>query len=292
MEKIIRKKRLGGYPALGVVFSIFLALVVLGMFGQMLIYSNGFERMVRDHVNVKVYLKSTLTESQRKQLEKTLASKTFVAKADTAISFVSREQAEKDLIAEIGDYKQIIGENPLKDAYIVKIDPQYQDTVQLKAIKKEIEKMNGVTEATYEKHLYDQVNKNLTNISIGLLILAILLIGAIFLLVSNTLRLALFSQRFLIRSMQLVGAKKWFIQRPFLYRAAGYGLLSGILAGLFLYSFFNFAERVLSELQSLNDRENFYQLLVILTVFGIIVAVGSTYLAIRRYLKMSLDQLY
>ncbi|RAV98107.1 cell division protein FtsX [Pseudochryseolinea flava] len=292
MEKIIRKKRLGGYPALGVVFSIFLALVVLGMFGQMLIYSNGFERMVRDNVNVKVYLKSTLTESQRKQLEKTLASKNYIAKTDEAITFISREDAEKELIKEIGDYKQILGENPLKDAYIVKIDPIHQDTTQLKAIQTEIEKMNGVVEATYEKHLYDQVNKNFTKISIGLLILAGLLIGAIFLLVFNTLRLALFSQRFLIRSMQLVGARKWFIQRPFLFRAAGYGLLSGILAGVFLYSFFNFAERVLSELQTLNDRQNFYQLLVVLVIFGMIVAVGSTYLAIRRYLKMSLDQLY
>jgi cell division transport system permease protein len=277
---------------LGVVFSIFLALVVLGMFGQMLIYSNGFEKMVRDNVNVKVYLKSTLTESQRKQLEKTLASKEYVADADESIVFISRDDAEKELIKEIGDYKQILGENPLKDAFIVKIDPTHQDTTRLKAIQKEIEKMNGVIEATYEKHLYDKVNQNFTRISIGLLILAILLIGAIFLLVSNTLRLALFSQRFLIRSMQLVGARKWFIQRPFLFRAAGYGLLAGVLAGTFLYFFIDFAERVVSDLVPLNNPEVFFRLLIILILFGITVAVVSTYLAIRRYLKMSLDQLY
>jgi cell division transport system permease protein len=292
MEKIIRKKTLGGYPAVGVVFSIALALIVLGLFGMMLIYSSSFENLVRDNINVKIYLKSTITESQRKQLEKTIGTKGFVAHTENPIVFISKEDAEKDLIKQIGDYKQVLGENPLKDAFVVKIDPAFQDTTKLKAIKTDLEKINGVIEATYEKHLYDKVNKNLTQISIGLLVIAVLLLVLIFLLVNNTLRLALFSQRFLIRSMQLVGAKKWFIQRPFLFRAAIYGLIAGVLASAFLWFFSNLLQERMSDLVYLHNQKNFTTLLIVLLATGIVVAVISTYFAIRRYLKMSLDQLY
>ena len=237
------KKKLGGYPALGVVTSITLALFVLGLFGTLIIYSNQFGKIVRDNLNIKVYLKSTLTETQRTQLERTIGSKKFVAAGEGALTFVSKDEAEKDLIKQIGDYKEILGENPLKDAYILKIDPAFQDTTSLKKIKAELENTNGVLEAIYEKHLFDEVNKNFTNISIALLILAVLLIVINFLLVNSTLRIALFSQRFLISSMQLVGAKKWFIQRPFFVARFGYGLLSGAIASVFLWAFSSYAQQ-------------------------------------------------
>ena len=117
--------------------------------------------------------------------------------------------------------------------------------------------MNGVLEATYEKHLFDEVNKNFTNISIALLILAILLIVINFLLVNSTLRIALFSQRFLIRSMQLVGAKKWFIQRPFLIRAIGYGLLSSIIASALLWGFSIYAQKRITDLSFFTTKNIF-----------------------------------
>jgi cell division transport system permease protein len=292
MERSTHKKKLGGYPALGVVTSITLALFVLGLFGNLIIYSNQFGRIVRDNLNVKVFLKSTLTETQRNQLERTIGSKDFVAKAENSITFVSKEDAEKDLIKQIGDYKEILGENPLKDAFIVKVATEFQDTSSLKKIKGELETINGVLEATYEKHLFDEVNKNFTNISIALLILAVLLIVVTFLLVNSTLRIALFSQRFLIRSMQLVGARKWFIQRPFLIRAIGYGLLSSVVASALLWGFSIYAQQKITDLTLLHNQEHFLTLLMLLTIMGIIVATVSTYFSIHKYLKMSLDELY
>jgi cell division transport system permease protein len=292
MEKLRNKKKLGGYPAIGVVVSITLAIFVLGLFGNLIIYSNQFGTIIRDNLNVKVYLKSSVSETHRHQLEKTILGEKFVAEGENSIAFISKEEAEKDLIKQIGDYKEILGENPLKDALIIRINSEYQDTTNLKSIKAELEKMNGVFEATYEKHLFDEVNKNFTNISIALLILALLLITINFLLVNSTLRIALFSQRFLIRSMQLVGAKKWFIQRPFLYRAAGYGLLSGLLASLFLWSISTYAQEKIQDLSLLHNPSQFSILLVILAVMGVIVAVVSTFFAIQKYLRMSLDELY
>jgi cell division transport system permease protein len=292
MQKSSHKKKLGGYPAVGVVTSITLALFVLGLFGTLIMYSNQFGRIVRDNLNVTVFLKSTLTETQRNQIERTIGSKKFVAKSDSALQFVSKEEAEKDLIGKIGDYREILGENPLKDAFIVKIATEFQDTTNLKEIKGELEAINGVIEATYEKHLFDEVNKNFTNISIALLILAILLIAVTFLLVNSTLRIALFSQRFLIRSMQLVGAKKWFIQRPFLARAIGYGLLSSAVASAMLWGFSTYAQRRISDLSLLHNQEHFLGLLILISIIGILVATLSTFFSIDKYLKMSLDELY
>jgi len=292
MQRSAHKKKLGGYPALGVVTSITLALFVLGLFGNLLIYSNQFGKIVRDNLNVKVFLKSTLTETQRNQLERTIAGKKFVAPTENSITFISKEDAEKDLIKQIGDYKEILGENPLKDAFIVKVATAFQDTVSLKKVKVELENMNGVLEATYEKHLFDEVNKNFTNISVALLILAILLIVITFLLVNSTLRIALFSQRFLIRSMQLVGARKWFIQRPFLIRAIGYGLLSSIVASFLLWGFSIYAQKRITDLALLHNQEHFLTMLVVLSGMGILVATLSTFFSIHKYLKMSLDELY
>ena len=114
MQRSSHKKKLGGYPALGVVTSITLALFVLGLFGNLLIYSNQFGKIVRDNLNVKVFLKSTLTETQRNQLERTIGGKKFVAQTENAITFISKEDAEKDLIKQIGDYKEILGRESIK----------------------------------------------------------------------------------------------------------------------------------------------------------------------------------
>ena len=292
MQRSAHKKKLGGYPAIGVVTSITLAPFVLGLFGNLIIYSNQFGKIVRDNLNVKVFLKSTLTETQRNQLERTIGSKPFVAKSENAITFVSKEEAEKDLVKQIGDYKEILGENPLKDAFIVKVATEFQDTTALEKVKGELENINGVLEATYEKHLFDEVNKNFTNISIALLVLAVLLIVVTFLLVNSTLRIALFSQRFLIRSMQLVGARQWFIQRPFLLRAIGYGLVSGAVASLLLWGFSEYAKKKIADLSLLHNQDHFLTLLMLLSVMGIIVATVSTFFSIHKYLKMSLDELY
>lgn len=292
MEKITRKKTLGGYPAVGVITSIALALIVLGLFGTLMMYSASFEKMVRDNLNVKVYLKSNLTEPQRNALEKNIAGKEFVAKTTTPIVFISKDEAEKALVGEVGEFREIMGENPLKDAFVVRIDPQYHDSTKLAAIKTELEKTRGVLEAKYEAPLFDAVNKNFTKVSLFLLGLAILLLLLIFLLVNNTLRLALFSQRFLIRSMQLVGARKWFIQRPFLFRAAGYGMMAGVIASLTLWGVTHYAQQKIQEISLLHNQEQFFILLGIILVMGMIVATISTFFSIRRYLKMSLDDLY
>ncbi|MFZ6013636.1 MAG: cell division protein FtsX [Bacteroidota bacterium] len=294
MEKVTRKKKLGGYPAIGVVMSITLALFVIGLFGLLMLYSQQLESLVRQNIKMQVYLKSTLKETQRLQIENKLLTLPYVSKGNgKGIEYISKDEAAKKFIAETGeDFTKFIGENPLRDAYLVRIDPTYHTRQQMETIKAEIQKMNGVFQVYYVEGLIESVNENVTRIGLFLAGLIVVLLLTVALLINSTLRIALFSQRFLIRSMQLVGAKKWFIQRPFLFRAAGYGLLGGILAAGLLWLLSDYARKKITDLGSLHQQNQFLMLLGTLLVLGIIIAFISTFFSIRKYLRMSLDELY
>lgn len=294
MENKRNKKKLGGYPAIGVVISITLSLIVMGIFGLLVIYSQELEHQVRQNIRVQVYLKSNVTETQRLQIENKLVSQPYVSKENgTGVVFVSKDDAAKKFIEETGeDFVEFIGENPLRDAYLVSIATEYHSIKEIEKIKKEIQAMNGVFQVFYVEGLIESVNSNVTKIGLILLGLITVLLLTVVLLINNTLRIALFSQRFLIRSMQLVGAKKWFILRPFLLRASGYGLLAGVLAASLLWSLSNYAQTKIEDLSILHNQNQFLGLMALLLISGIVVAVLSTFFSIRRYLKMSLDQLY
>lgn len=294
MKEAKRKKKLGGYPAIGVVISITLALFVIGLFGLLVIYSQGLERHVRDNIKMQVYLKSNLTETQRLQVENKLLSTRFVNKdSGKGITYVSKDEAAKKFIEETGeDFTKFIGENPLRDAYLVSIDREYQSKKEMESIKAEIGKMNGVYQVYYIEDLFDAVNKNITKVGLILLGLIAVLLITVTLLINSTLRLALFSQRFLIRSMQLVGAKKWFILRPFLFRATGYGIIAAVAASIILWALSDYAQRKIEDLVLLHNQEQFTTLAIVLLLSGICIAVLSTWFAIQRYLRMSLDELY
>lgn len=296
MEKPKNKKKLGGYPAVGVIMSIYLALLVIGLFGTLLIYSNRLEKLVRENIKMQVYLKSTVTETQRLQIENRLLALDFVTKKKgegKPVVFVSKEEAAKTFIDQTGeDFTSFIGDNPLKDALLVSIDPSHHSKDEMAKIKEEIQGMTGVFEVFYVEGLIESINENITKISLVLLgLVALLLITAI-LLINNTLRLALFSQRFLIRSMQLVGAKRWFINKPFIMRAAGYGLLAALFASVSLWGLTKYANSKIEDLVLLQNNSQFLLLAGALAIVGIVVAVLSTYASMRRYLRMSLDELY
>lgn len=296
MQKINSKKKLGSYPYIGVMISITLALFVTGIFGMLIIYSQGFEQLVRKNIRMEVYLKNGLTETQRLQVQKKLETLPYInttLSRDSVIRFISKEEAAKKFISETGeDFTKFFGDNPLHDAYLINIDPEFHTEESMAKIKKELEQMNGIREVSYVSNLIKSVNKNFTSIGLALSgLIALLMIIAV-LLINNTLRLALFSQRFLIRSMQLVGARNWFIQRPFLVRAIAYGFLSGVLASVAIWLMTDYANRSIEDLALLQNKERMILLMACLLVTGMLVGVISTFFSIRKYLKMSLDELY
>jgi cell division transport system permease protein len=212
---------------------------------------------------------------------------------ETAIQFFPKEEAAKQFIKETGeDFQKFLGENPLRDAFLVKVDPIFHGKESLKKVKASLEKLNGVFQVYYVESLIESINDNVAKIGIILLGITAILLLAVVLLISNTLRLALFSQRFLIRSMQLVGATKWFIQRPFLVRATIHGFVSGLIASGLLAGLIYFSIQRISDLSILQNQISVLLLFFILIVMGILLAFFSTFRAVRKYLKLSLDELY
>lgn len=294
-KKFRKKKKLGSYPFISVVFSISLALFVLGLFGVFFLLTSNLTRKIKDNIEMQVYLNKNVTESEKIQIQKTLADKPYVSRKDNTplVQFISREQAAKEFMEETGeDFKQFIGDNPLRDAIIIKIAHDHQESEKLAAIKSEIENIRGVFEVVYLDNLVDSINKNLTKISFVLMGFAAILFLAVAILINNTIKLALFSQRFLIRSMQLVGATAGFIQRPFLWRATWYGLLAGVIASACLYGLLQYGNSQVEDLASLQNPRELLILAACLLIIGTLVGFASTYRAIKKYLKMSLDELY
>ncbi|HTH56878.1 MAG TPA: permease-like cell division protein FtsX [Cyclobacteriaceae bacterium] len=288
------KKKLGSYPSVSVVFSITLALFAIGVFGALVIYSKELERTVKENIRIQVYLNSRVTKEERISIEKQLAVKYFVPRNEkNPIQFISKEDAEKQFIKETGeDFRKFLGDNPLHDAFLVRVGEAWQSKLSLGKIKNELEKVPGVFQVDFKENLIESINANITRIGLVLMSLVAVLLAIVVLLINNTLRLALFSQRFLIRSMQLVGAKKWFIQSPFLFRASIHGLLAGVIASGLLIALIYYATKKIEELKLLQNNEMLLKLIGSLLLLGVIVAVISSYRAVNKYLKLSLDELY
>ena len=209
------------------------------------------------------------------------------------IKYVSKKQAAEKFIENTGeDFTAFLGDNPLRDAYIVNVAAENQGADELQEIKAEIEKITGVFEVVYVESLVESINKNLATISIALLSFAIVLIIIVILLINNTIKLALFSQRFLIRSMQLVGAKATFIQKPFLMRSVWHGLMAGVFASLAVVGLLQFANREIEDLAKLQSNTALVILCGMLLILGVVIGFGSTYRAMKKYLRLSLDELY
>lgn len=288
-------KKFGSYPFISVVLSITLALFVIGLFGVLVIYSQELGRLVKENVRIQVYLKNTVTEEEKIALEKKLKTSDFILKDSTrkTLTFISRQEAAKQFIQDTGeDFQKFLGENPLRDAFLVTVDPAFHDKKKLSEIKSRFEKEKAVFQVYYVESLIESVNRNVAKIGLVLLGIAGVLLFVVVLLINNTLRLALFSQRFLIRSMQLVGATRLFIQGPFILRSMALGALAGLMASGMLWTLIYYGNRRVEELRLLENQDRLLALLASLLALGIFVAALSTWRAVSKYLKLSLDELY
>jgi cell division transport system permease protein len=276
-ERKYKKKNLGSYPFVSVVFSITIALTVVGLFGLLLILTSKLTRTIQENVEIQVFLNKDLSTNEIIKISKTLSSKGYILLKDgiPQISTISKEVAAKQFTEETGeDFINFLGDNPLRDVIVLKINQEFHSVENLAEIKKEIELIRGVYEVSYVESLVNSINENLAKVGLVLLLIfAVILLGVV-VLIHNTIKLALFSQRFLIRSMQLVGATS--------------GVLTIALLVLFL-NFINTKVEGLSELQSMDE---LLILAGVLLTLGAIVGFISTFAATRKYLKLSLDELY
>jgi len=292
----VKKRKLGSYPYLSVVFSISIALFVIGLLGLLVLHSQKLTQLIKENIEIQVYLKKEVSKSDLTKIRYSFEEADYISKNEEGnpqILFISKEQAADNFIAETGeDFAAFLGENPLRDAFTININEDYQSEEKMKVIKDRILKLSGIFEVVYVNDLIDIINKNIRNISLILAGFAAILFVVVIILINNTIKLALFTQRFLIRSMQLVGATNGFIRRPFVFRSMGHGLISGLVASMALFGISEYAYTKIDDLILLKDVNHLYILFGILLLLGAFLGLFSSLRSVNKYLKLTLDELY
>jgi cell division transport system permease protein len=289
------KKQLGYFKFGSVLFSTTLSLFIVGLFGIILIQASSLTKMIRENIEIQVFLDKGLSQQQLAELRKNLAKRPFVLHTEDSVylRFISNKEAAETFIQNTGeDFTKFLEDNPLRDSYVFSVSEEFQSSEQLTLIAKELETQPGVFEVSYMTDLVDSINKNLFKVSLIMGGFILILIVTVIMLINNTIRLALFSQRFLIRSMQLVGATRGFIRKPFVIRALSFGVLAGILASGILYALLEYTKGNIEGFASLQNTELMLLLFAGLTVTGGLLSGISTLRSVNKYLNMSLDELY
>lgn len=271
------------------IISIAMILFTIGLFSFGVYTLQKQIKEIKESVQIDLNLKSDVTESQKTALTNYLKKQNYIAK----ITYKSKEVAAQQFEKELGqNFTEILGSNPLYDAYIINLKSEFSNPDFIKDVKSDFLAQAGVQEVQYSDLAVQSTGTTLKPITIGIIILSIIMLVVAFLIIDNTIRLMMYSQRFLIRSMQLIGANEWFIVKPFIIKSIISGLISAAIALLFLAGLIYLTINKFS-LQFVT--QDFVVLLFIaigLTLFGILISISSTYFAVKKYLKVKLDELY
>jgi cell division transport system permease protein len=224
-----------------------------------------------------------------------MAIKSYLEKQKyiSKIIYKDKTKAADEFEKELGqNFREILGENPLYDAYIIHLKSNYSNETFVKDVKSAFLALDGVQEVFYSDLAVKTVGTQLKPISYGIIALSIILLIVAFLIIDNTIRLMMYSQRFSIRSMQLIGANNWFIIKPYILKSILVGIISAIvaisgLAFLIYLTKYKFSIEILSQ-----DFVNLTLIAIGLLLFGILISIISTYLSVNKYLKIKLDELY
>jgi len=290
-----KNRKLGSYPSMLIILSLTAALFLVAFSGWIALTSKELVLNIKQNIEVQVYLDKSLTQIQKDSVRNLIAKKNYVSCSNNIpqIIFISKESTAEKVLKDVKeDFHSILGENPYRDAFSLKIKEEYFQEAELVKIKADLEGVPGIFEADYAKDFVDSINKIANKAYLIIVSIVILLLIAIILLINNTIRLALYSQRFIIRSMQLVGATDWFIQKPFLIRGILQGFFSGLTASSLLIVVEQIAIREIENLDILQDFTKLSILYVLVILIGVLIGAMSTFQSIYRYLRTDLEDLY
>jgi cell division transport system permease protein len=261
----------------------------LGVFGGLIIVAGKVGSYFKENVEVKVILRGDMNPKDSAALMQYISSKSYVK----SIEYVNKEKARKIFLGDGNeDWNHVLDYNPLPNVINFKVKKEFLNPEMLAAIKTDLEKQTYVTEAKYQKELVAKLNKNIRQWSFILIMIAVLLGIVVIILIDNTIKLAMFSNRFLIKTMQMVGATRWFIAKPMNIRAITNGAISGALASLAVWLLLTFFEGQTPELKAIHDNGAFLLLSFGLIVLGVGITLFSTNRSVVKYLRMKLDDLY
>jgi cell division transport system permease protein len=271
------------------IVSISLVLFLLGLIGLIGLHAKKLSDYVKENIGFSIIIKEEVKEARIIELQKNLDLEEFVKSTE----YITREQAAEDLTKELGeDFLGFLGYNPLLPSIDVRLVAEYANVDSLAIIEKSLMKNQDIKEVFYQKSLVHLVNKNLRKISIVLLGFSALLLLISIALINNTIRLSVYSKRFLIKSMQLVGATQYFIRKPFVLKGLLHGFIASLIAILLLSGILFFSQKEMPDMINLQEIDLFLSLFGIVIVLGLIISWLSTYFAVRKYLRIKTDDLY
>lgn len=274
---------------ISVVVSISLVLFLLGLLGLLVLKTKAVSNHFKEQVGITVFINDHTDDEDIQALKTVLEAQEYAK----SVVFTSKEEAAKEFSKDIGeDFIAYLGENPLKDAITIFVKSEYVSVEKMEAIEKELSENTSVFEISYDKPLIDLLTKNIKRISFWVLIFSTLFTLIAVVLINSSIRLSVYSKRFTIKTMQMVGATKGFIRKPFIWNGVKLGIVGAIIAILGVLAVMFYIQNIIPEMQLLEDK------LLLAILFGSILAVGilitffSTYFATKRFLNLRTEELY
>lgn len=269
--------------------SITLVLVLLGMAILVLFLGNGLSNFVKENMSFSVMLDSDIKEAEIQRIKTNLEAKPFVK----STRYISKEETKQKLIEELGeDPEELIGYNPAQDVIEIFLHSEYANNDSIALINNELKQENNVQDLLYQQEAVDFINNNISKATVILLILAAILLFISFTLIRNTIRLSIYSKRFIINTMRLVGATSSFIRRPFMRANILNGIFAGLLANAIIYLILTYFGKEYAGLSQILPLTDLFIIFGVVIVFGILITSIATYFAVNRYVKMNADNLY
>jgi cell division transport system permease protein len=271
------------------VLGVSMVLFLLGLLGWVAINGRKLEMYFRESVEMRILLRENTQEKDRLALQAYLQSQPYTK----TLKYTDKETAKAEWIKSGGeDFSQFLDNNILPTSFDLTLRSEYVDADSMQVIQKNIVANSIVEEANYPTAVVSELNKNVRKITIGIGIVALILGIVVIVLIDNTIRLAMFSNRFIIKTMQMVGATRWFISRPLDIRAIINGAVAAILAIAGMVALIAGAEHWIPGLATLHDTKLLVLLFTVMFLIGIAITLISTHRSVVKYLKLKLDELY
>ena len=286
-EKFQKRRVITSY--FSVVLSIFLVLFLLGILGLFVINSKRLSDNFKEEIVMTVFFKNEATDSVMTAFKSELKTAKFAKSFD----YVSKEKAAEQHKKVIGeDFMQFLGVNPLQNSFDIHLKADYVTNSEINNIQNRLRKNEMIADIVYDKQLVTMVNDNVKNISMWILIISIVFALVSVLLINSSLRLSIYSNRFTIKTMQMVGATKAFIRVPFIKRNVILGLIGAALAILSLIGLLVYIESNYPTLGILENKLAIGIVLLGLLVLSVVITWISTFFATQRFLNLRTDDLY
>ncbi len=286
-EKFQKRRLISSY--FSVVLSVFLVLFLLGVLGLFIINSKKLSDNFKEEIAMTVFFKNEAKDSTLKAFGNELKTMKFVKSS----VYVTKEAAAKqhtDIIGE--DFMTFLGTNPLQNSYDIYLNAEYIDAVNIQKIERQLRANEMISDIVYDKQLVNLVNDNIKKVSMWILIISGFLAFIAVLLINSSMRLSIYSNRFIIKTMQMVGATKSFIRKPFIMRSIKLGIIGSILAIIALLGLLFYLQSNFPNLGILDNPIIIGGVLLSVLVFGILITWISTHFATQRFLNLRTDDLY